>query len=56
MPDIVSHCLKLNLVETFYTEQKWKNYILIVRHLHTKYCKPVKQMKMYLYVQRLGYA
>ena len=36
-----------------YTEQKWKRYTWIVCHLYAKWCKPVKQMKVYLNVQRL---
>ena len=39
-----------------YTEQKWKRYTWIVCHLYAKWRKPVKQMKVYLNVQRLGYA
>ena len=39
-----------------YTEQKWKRYTRIVCHLYAQWCKPVKQMKVYLNVQRLGYA
>ena len=39
-----------------YTEQKWKRYTWIVCHLFAKWRRPVQQMKVYLNVQRLGYA
>ena len=39
-----------------YTEQKLKRYTWIVCHLYAKWRRPVQQMKVYLNVQRLGYA
>ena len=39
-----------------HAEQKWKRYTWIVCHLYAKWCTPVKQIKVYLNVQRLGYA
>ena len=39
-----------------YTEQKWKRCTWTVCHLYAKWCNPVKQIKVYLNVQRLGYA